>query len=173
MNCCTDCDFKSQISTNVRNHIESKHVTSLGYTCPLCSKFCSSKNAWHLHKSRYHKGMWLQGSKTCFGQRSLRMRMEWTAVLTVISSPKLPPMSGTMLRHTTWVLVESIILAITVVKLSNLRIPFKAISQGQREDVDFITIVSIPKSWLYSDDQCPLAFISNKWPKKGVKSAFC
>ena len=55
-------------------------------------------------------------------------------------------MSGTMLRHTTWVLVELIILATTVVKLSNLRIPFKATSQGLREDVDFITIVSIPKS---------------------------
>ena len=173
MNCCTDCDFKSQISTNVINHIESKHVTSLGYTCPLCSKFCSSKNAWHLHKSRYHKGMWLQGLKTCFGQRSLRMQTGWTAALTVISSLKLPPMSGTMWRHITWVLVESITLAIIVEKHSNPRIPFKAISRGQREGVAFITIVSIPKSWLYSDDQWPLAFISNKWPKKGVKSALC
>ena len=143
MNCCTDCDFKSQISTNVMNHIESKHVTSLGYTCPICSKFCSSKNAWHLHKSRYHKGMWFQGSKTCFGQRSIRMRMEWIAAPIVISSPKLPPMSEITLRHITWVLVESIILAIIVGKLSNPRIPFKAISRGQREGVDSITIVSI------------------------------
>ena len=111
MNCCTDCDFKSQISTNVRNHIESRHVTSLGYTCPLCSKFCSSKNAWHLHKSRYHKGVWLQVLRNCFEQRSLRMQTEWTAALIVISSLRLRPMWGIMLRHIMWVLVWSLHLA--------------------------------------------------------------
>ena len=145
MNCCTDCDFKSQISTNVRNHIESRHVTSLGYTCPLCSKFCSSKNAWHLHKSRYHKGVWLQVLRNCFEQRSLRMQTEWTAALIVISSLRLRPMWGIMLRHTMWVLVESITLATIVERLSNPRILFKAINQGQRENAVFISIVSIPE----------------------------
>lgn len=145
MNCCTDCDFKSQISTNVRNHIESRHVTSLGYTCPLCSKFCSSKNAWHLHKSRYHKGVWLQVLRNCFGQRSLRMQTAWTAALIVISSLRLRPMWGIMLRHTMWVLVESITLATIVEKLSNPRILSKATNQGQRGNAVFISIVSIPE----------------------------
>ena len=50
-----------------------------------------------------------------------------------------------MLRHIMWVLVESITLATIVERLSNPRILFKAINQGQRENAVFISIVSIPE----------------------------
>ena len=54
---CTDCNHTSRDKHAMSLHIESKHVGSSGYTCPICSKFCPSRNAWHLHKSRYHKGL--------------------------------------------------------------------------------------------------------------------
>ena len=54
---CKDCLWTTKYKTRLWEHVEAKHVTSQGYNCPLCSKFCPSKNAWHHHKSRYHKGM--------------------------------------------------------------------------------------------------------------------
>ena len=55
---CQDCLWTTRYKTRLWEHIEAKHVKSGGYSCPLCNKFCPSKNAWHLHKSRYHKGCW-------------------------------------------------------------------------------------------------------------------
>ena len=54
---CLDCLWTTKYKTTLWEHIEAKHVTSAGYTCPICHKFCPSRNAWHLHKSRYHKGV--------------------------------------------------------------------------------------------------------------------
>jgi len=50
---CRECDYASPHSTNVRNHIEVKHVSSGGYYCHHCTKFCKTKNALNLHRSRY------------------------------------------------------------------------------------------------------------------------
>jgi len=50
---CTDCGHTSQQATNIKNHIEVKHVGSSGYYCQLCNKFCSSKNALNNHRTRY------------------------------------------------------------------------------------------------------------------------
>ena len=50
---CTDCEYASQHSTNVRNHIEVNHMASVGYFCQHCDKFCKTKNALNLHRSRY------------------------------------------------------------------------------------------------------------------------
>jgi len=61
MNCCTDCDFKSSITTNVRNHIEAHHLGGrMAYSCPFCGKTFKSKNSFQSHKSRY-KGRCGQG----------------------------------------------------------------------------------------------------------------
>lgn len=54
---CRDCMWTTKYKTRLWEHVEAKHVLSQGYNCPICSKFCPSKNAWHHHKSRYHKGM--------------------------------------------------------------------------------------------------------------------
>ena len=95
---CTDCSHTSRDKHAMSLHIESKHVKSSGYTCPICSKFCPSRNAWHLHKSRYHKGLWFQTLISCCGQRCTRIWKEWIVAQTVISSLKYPPMFGIILK---------------------------------------------------------------------------
>merc|ERR1712183_368400 len=42
---CTVCDHTSQHTTNMKNHIEVKHVGTAGYYCQQCHKFCRTKNA--------------------------------------------------------------------------------------------------------------------------------
>ena len=96
---CTDCSHTSRDKHAMSLHIESKHVKSSGYTCPICSKFCPSRNAWHLHKSRYHKGLWFQTLIFCCGQRCTRIQKEWTVAQTVISSPRYPLMCGITLSQ--------------------------------------------------------------------------
>ena len=50
---CTDCHLTTK-STNLRNHIESKHVPTSGHYCLKCGKFCKSKNALITHNHRFH-----------------------------------------------------------------------------------------------------------------------
>jgi len=50
---CTICNHTSQHTTNMRNHIEVKHVGTPGYYCQQCNKFCRTKNALSIHKTRY------------------------------------------------------------------------------------------------------------------------
>ena len=96
---CTDCNHTSRDKHAMSLHIESKHVGSSGYTCPICSKFCPSRNAWHLHKSRYHKGLWFQTLSISYcGLRCTRIQKEWTAALIVTSSPRYQPMWSTTLN---------------------------------------------------------------------------
>jgi len=54
---CQDCLWTTKYKTRLWEHIEAKHVQSGGYNCAMCSKFCSTKHAFHIHKSRYHKGV--------------------------------------------------------------------------------------------------------------------
>jgi len=49
---CRSCDFKSKHRTSIMNHAETTHVGATGYHCPVCGKFCSTRNAYYLHKSR-------------------------------------------------------------------------------------------------------------------------
>ena len=51
---CTDCAYSSQYRTNTRGHVETHHVASQGFNCPICSKFCVSKNALRIHRKRYN-----------------------------------------------------------------------------------------------------------------------
>jgi len=50
---CVECEYSSKQKHNVRNHIESHHMESQGYFCQECNKFCRTKNALSLHRSRY------------------------------------------------------------------------------------------------------------------------
>ena len=52
---CATCGWQSKFKTRLYEHVEAKHVETGGYSCPLCEKFCSSKNAFKLHKSKYHR----------------------------------------------------------------------------------------------------------------------
>ena len=53
--CCCECDFSSQFLTNVKNHIEAKHLQSecQGYNCANCGKLFKTKNSFQTHKSRF------------------------------------------------------------------------------------------------------------------------
>ena len=52
---CISCNWSSNNKQNVYKHVEAKHVTTNGYNCTLCHKFCQSLNALKLHESRYHR----------------------------------------------------------------------------------------------------------------------
>ena len=52
---CLTCGWETKLRARVWEHVEAKHVETNGYACPLCGKFCSSKNALKLHKSKYHR----------------------------------------------------------------------------------------------------------------------
>jgi len=52
---CTECGFTSK-STNVKYHIESKHMTSgLGYSCSICCEILKTRNALNTHMSLKHR----------------------------------------------------------------------------------------------------------------------
>jgi len=49
---CMSCSFTTKHRTSVMNHIEVTHIGTTGYNCPVCGKFCRTRNAFYLHKSR-------------------------------------------------------------------------------------------------------------------------
>lgn len=52
---CVSCGWESKFRARLWEHIESVHVKTSGYSCEICEKFCPSKNAYKIHKSRYHR----------------------------------------------------------------------------------------------------------------------
>ena len=50
---CVDCGYKSDRRNNLLKHIDSIHLSE-GYNCPICTKFCPSKNALQKHVKRNH-----------------------------------------------------------------------------------------------------------------------
>jgi hypothetical protein len=57
---CTLC-HQVMKKTNLVLHIESKHMSSGGFSCDVCGKYCSTRKALTIHKSRYqHHGIGLQ-----------------------------------------------------------------------------------------------------------------
>ena len=52
---CLQCSFSSRKSSNVRTHVESKHVKSGGFQCLVCSYICPTREAFRKHMTRMHK----------------------------------------------------------------------------------------------------------------------
>jgi len=52
---CTDCDYVTKYNTTCQNHIESKHLSTSGFTCQFCGKFCPTRNALKSHITKNHK----------------------------------------------------------------------------------------------------------------------
>ena len=52
---CSDCDFRTKYSGTCQRHIESKHISSSGYSCQFCQTVCPTKNALTMHVGRKHK----------------------------------------------------------------------------------------------------------------------
>jgi len=52
---CLECGYHSKISTNVKRHIDAKHIVSAGYYCPHCPELLKNKHALNNHLARVHK----------------------------------------------------------------------------------------------------------------------
>ena len=52
---CGACGWETRTKTRLWEHVEAMHVSSAGHTCELCLRVCPSRNAYKVHKSRYHK----------------------------------------------------------------------------------------------------------------------
>ena len=52
---CYECGYSSKYKTTCQDHIESRHISTSGYTCPYCQKFCPTRNALKSHISKNHK----------------------------------------------------------------------------------------------------------------------
>ena len=52
---CPSCDFTSKSKQRAFEHYEAKHLTTSGYSCPLCKKFCPTSSSLRNHNDRYHK----------------------------------------------------------------------------------------------------------------------
>jgi len=51
---CQECTHLNRNKRAMFEHVESKHVQSEGYNCPVCAKNCRSLNALRSHTVRYH-----------------------------------------------------------------------------------------------------------------------
>jgi len=51
---CADCEYLSNKTTNLFDHIEAKHV-SVSYTCEFCEMFFKTKATYRFHKRKYHR----------------------------------------------------------------------------------------------------------------------
>ena len=58
--CCTECGYSSKISTNVKMHVENKHIVSAGFNCPFCHLSCPNRKCLRNHTARKHgkEGKW-------------------------------------------------------------------------------------------------------------------
>jgi len=52
---CSECGYNSKKISHVQTHVEAKHINTEGFSCPICAKFCNTRNSLMIHKSRYHR----------------------------------------------------------------------------------------------------------------------
>jgi len=51
---CTECGYKSNVKTNVKMHVESRHLVSEGFSCPTCQLLCPNRKSLRNHMTRKH-----------------------------------------------------------------------------------------------------------------------
>ena len=51
---CSECGYSSTVTTNIVNHIESKHLETPGIDCDLCNKHLRTRQAYRMHVHRVH-----------------------------------------------------------------------------------------------------------------------
>ena len=52
---CRECGYVSRWKTNLKMHVESRHLVTAGVTCHICQQFCSNRKALRNHTNRYHR----------------------------------------------------------------------------------------------------------------------
>jgi len=53
---CSECDYRSLVRGDMKNHIEAKHVNST-VSCDICGHFTTTRKALKMHKYRQHKDL--------------------------------------------------------------------------------------------------------------------
>ena len=51
---CLVCGYATKIKTNMKFHVESKHIQSDGFECQICHLFCQNRKALRNHIDRNH-----------------------------------------------------------------------------------------------------------------------
>jgi hypothetical protein len=52
---CSDCNFQTKYGTNMKNHVESKHLTfEVRIPCLYCETYCPTRGAMRAHVKRLH-----------------------------------------------------------------------------------------------------------------------
>jgi len=53
---CSDCGFQTRHMTNMKNHIETKHMSGyyIKIPCLYCSTVCPTRSAMRMHMKRQH-----------------------------------------------------------------------------------------------------------------------
>ena len=51
---CSECEYTSRVKTNIKMHVESRHVVSSGFTCHICQLFCANRKSLRNHLDRKH-----------------------------------------------------------------------------------------------------------------------
>jgi len=56
---CISCQrsYKASQTTNLKNHIEAKHIDNIRFTCCLCGGLFSSRASFRTHSRNFHKNI--------------------------------------------------------------------------------------------------------------------
>ena len=52
---CSTCGYHTQVKTNVKFHVESRHLQATGFQCAYCPRILQNRKALINHTSRNHK----------------------------------------------------------------------------------------------------------------------
>ena len=55
---CLECQYSSTMKSNIRHHVESRHL-DLSYPCSVCDKVQKSYKAWYTHLKTHTTTTWL------------------------------------------------------------------------------------------------------------------
>lgn len=54
---CLVCQYATRIKTNLREHVEAKHLDSPSVQCVHCQAVCPNKKSLRNHVYKYHKAI--------------------------------------------------------------------------------------------------------------------
>ena len=52
---CVVCSYETRVKTNVKEHVEAKHMESTHVQCPYCLILCPNKKSLRNHTYKYHR----------------------------------------------------------------------------------------------------------------------
>ena len=109
---CQTCGHISRTQQDIYRHVEAKHVSTGGFSCPFCGQFCPSLNSLRNHKHRHHRnGQWFIDTiipkleifpfQQC-GQKWWVDWLSWETVTTSAFFATIPPTGKTTQPGTFW-----------------------------------------------------------------------